>query len=433
MIEAAAIAVLAVAVWGVLRGFDVRLVLLAAGLTLGAVGGAVAPVVRTFLETFSNEKFVVPICAAMGFAYVLKHTGCDVHLVRLLIAPVRRVRPLTVPGVVLAGFVVNIPVISQTSTAVCLGAVVVPVMRAAGFGGPTIGATLLFGASVGGELLNPGAPELLTIRDKTGVETRDQIPRMVPLVLVVLAVGTLVFWAREWRTATNPTDPLPEAGPLNPLKATVPLFPLLFLFLTGPPLSLLNIPLPWLAEPKAAAVAGSRLIGLAMLAGVLVAAAVAPRQAGGCMKAFFDGAGYGFTHIVSLIVVANCFAESIKGVGLAARLGELIAAYPGLLEPLAAAVPMGFAAVCGSGMATTQGLYGFFHDPAVAAGVDPVGVGGLVSIGSAAGRTGSPVAAVVLMCGTLTDSRPAELLWKVWPPLLLGVAAAVGCRMAGWV
>src|SRR5207253_1624730 len=83
-------------------------------------------------ETFSSEKFVVPICSAMGFAYVLRHTECDKHLVRLLTAPLRHVRFLLVPGVVLVGFVVNVPVISQTSTAVCIGPVVVPLLRAAG-------------------------------------------------------------------------------------------------------------------------------------------------------------------------------------------------------------------------------------------------------------------------------------------------------------
>ena len=96
-------------------------------------------VVREFLATFSNEKFVVPICTAMGFAYVLRHTGCERHLVLLLVKPLRYVRWLLVPGVIAVGFLVNIPVISQTSTAVCIGPVVVPLMRAAGYSMPTMG------------------------------------------------------------------------------------------------------------------------------------------------------------------------------------------------------------------------------------------------------------------------------------------------------
>jgi DcuC family C4-dicarboxylate transporter len=171
----AALALMAVAIVLIVRGWDVRLVLLAAALAIAAVSGLnsdnplapVAAVVRQFLATFSNEKFVVPICSAMGFAYVLRHTGCERHLVLLLVRPLRYIRWLIVPGVVFVGFLVNIPVISQTSTAVCIGPVIVPLMRAAGYSMATIGACLLLGASVGGELLNPGAPELLTVFDKT--------------------------------------------------------------------------------------------------------------------------------------------------------------------------------------------------------------------------------------------------------------------------
>ena len=180
----------------IVRGWDVRLVLLAAALLIGTVAGDAARVVREFLATFSNEKFVVPICTAMGFAYVLRHTGCERHLVLLLTKPLRRVRGLLVPGVIVVGFLVNIPVISQTSTAVCIGPVVVPLMRAAGYSFPTIGACLLLGASVGGELLNPGAPELLTVYDRTGVSTTRQASEYLPpLVFTQLAVSLVVFWA----------------------------------------------------------------------------------------------------------------------------------------------------------------------------------------------------------------------------------------------
>jgi DcuC family C4-dicarboxylate transporter len=289
---------------------------------------------------------------------------------------------------------------------------------------------------------------LLTVKDKTGVDTREIVPFVLPLVLPVLAVSTLVLWVtiarterRQGRERERPEDtPAPLADtsgadpePLNLLKAVVPLVPLALLFLSGPPLSLFEVPLKWLATEETAKLATSRLIALAMLVGVGAAAAVAPRKAGGCMKAFFDGAGYGFTHVVSLIVVANCFGTGIKLVKLADHLGGLIAAEPALLQPLAGFVPCAFAWVSGSGMASTQSLYGFFHGPAVATGADPLAVGAMVSVGAAAGRTMSPVAAVVLMCGTLTGARPGELLKRVGPALLAGLTAAVALRALGVV
>jgi DcuC family C4-dicarboxylate transporter len=443
----AALAVVVAAVVLVVRGWDVRLVLLAAALAIGAFSGNVPVVIREFLATFSNEKFVVPICSAMGFAYVLRHTGCERHLVLMLVRPLRYVRRLLVPGVIGVGFLVNIPVISQTSTAVCIGPVVVPLMRAAGYSMPTIGACLLLGASVGGELLNPGAPELLTVFDQTGVSPTVQAGEYLPpLVFTQLAVATLVFWVLSlwWERGAeaNPVEEPTTSGArpdqperINLLKALVPVVPIGLLFASGlpAPYKLFDVPNEWVILPKPDGkrdpAYNSRLIGLAMLVGVVVAAVVTPRKSRDCVKQFFEGAGYGFTHIVSLIVTANCFGKAIESAGLARALEQLIAAAPDLMQPLAAFVPLAFAAVSGSGMASTQSLYGFFHGPAVALGLDPVSVGAMVSLGSAAGRTMSPVAAVTLMCGTLTGTNPFTLAKRVAVPLLAGIAVVVALRM----
>ena len=115
----------------VLRRVDVRLTLFSAAMVLGVLAGKPQAIVQTFLATLADFKFVVPICCAMGFAYVLKATGCDRHLVELLIRPIQRVRGLLIPGTVLLGFVVNIPVISQTSTAASIGPVLIPLLLAA--------------------------------------------------------------------------------------------------------------------------------------------------------------------------------------------------------------------------------------------------------------------------------------------------------------
>ena len=442
-----ALALIAVAVAIVFRGVDVRLVLFLCALALGCLAGNLAPIIREFLGTFSNEKFVVPICSAMGFAHVLRYTECDGHLVRLLVSPVQRVRFLMVPAVVLIGFAVNIPVISQSSTAVCLGTVAVPVMRAAGFTPVTIGSALLLGCSIGGELLNPGAPELLTISTDTGVPTTAMLGAILRLVIPSLIVATLVFWAMDlWADSRNKTtskdvvQELTSSGKepqsLNLFKATVPLVPLVLLFVASAPLNWVAIPSEWLlssavksSATKPDTLYSTRLIGLAMLVGVGVAILASPGRILKVMKTFFEGAGYGFTHIISLIVTATCFGKGIEEVGLARNLGDLIAHSAGLLQPLAGLVPAGFAFISGSGMASTQSLYGFFHGPAVSLGQDPIAIGAMVSVGSAAGRTMSPVSAVTLMSAELTGTRPFDLVWRVLPPLVIGLLVTVALRM----
>jgi DcuC family C4-dicarboxylate transporter len=273
-------------------------------------------------------------------------------------------------------------------------------------------------------------------------------------VFTQLVVATAVLWAMSvwWeRTAkaeaveaeeadwhAMPAAPaVAEEAPqrINPLKALVPLVPLVLLFAAAPPFNVIDVPDAWVIAKRADGTRdpaySSRLIGLAMLVGVLVAAAVTPTKARDCVKEFFSGAGYGFTNVVSLIVTATCFGKAIEAAGVARSLGTLIRQAPDLMQPLAAVVPLAFAAVSGSGMASTQSLYGFFHGPAVALELDPVSVGALVSLGSAAGRTMSPVAAVVLMCGTLTGTNPFVLAKRVAVPLLAGIAVVVLLRLAG--
>jgi DcuC family C4-dicarboxylate transporter len=430
--------VIVAAIYSIARGIDVRLSLLGASFVLAGMNGDVTPIVRELLGTFSNEKFVIPICTAMGFAYVLKQTQCDQHLVRLLTRPLQKGRWFLIPGVVCVGFLVNIPIISQTSTAVCIGAVVVPLMQAARISPVIIGASILLGASIGGELLNPGAPELNTVGEKLGVKPTTVVNHLYPLVIPHLIVAGLIFWWMSYRyERRQPSPPTEEEAfvidKANVLRALVPLVPLVLLFLTGPPLNLLQIPEHWVVDAKSKAAYGTRLIGLAMLVGVVVAMLVTPRSINRIPGAFFDGAGYAFANIVSLIVTANCFGKAIDQVGLAKLVGEWISTSVNLLHPISALLPMGFATVSGSGMAATQSLYELYVEPCRTLELDPMDVGGMVSLGAAAGRTMSPVAAVALMSARLTGTSSFQLAARVAPPLILSMALLVVLRMLGVV
>jgi DcuC family C4-dicarboxylate transporter len=439
MTDLAAVAVIVLTVVAILRRAEVRLTLLLGALALGALAGQPQVIVRTFLEYFTREQFLVPIGCCMGFAYVLKHTGCDQHLVHLLVRPLRRVRVLFIPGTVLVAALVNVPIISQSSTAAVVGTVLVPVLRGAGVSAVTTAAALALGASVGGELLNPGAPELRTVSHAVNAPSTECVARIWPLLLVQLAVSVPLFWWLSLRAerAAPPREAAPEdagadAEPfrVNLLKALVPLLPLVLLFLTAPPppWQVLPVPQDWLAQghgAQARAVFDSRLIGAAMLIGVVVAALTAPRKAGATAHVFFEGAGYALARITSVIVAASCFGEGVKMLELARHLAWAIEAERRLLLPSAAALPLGFAWVCGSGMASTQSLFGFFVGPAQAAGTDPLRVGAVVSLAAAAGRTMSPVAAVVLMVTTLTGAEPLAVVRRVAVPLLAGTTAVV--------
>lgn len=492
--QALGIAVIALAVWAIVRELEVRLVLIIAALALGLIAWNPQAVVREFLMTLTNERFVIPLCCGMGFAHVLKHTECDQHLVHLLVRPLTAVRSLLVPGTVVVGFFVNMPIVSQTSTAVTIGSVIIPILVAARLSPITIGAALLLGCSMGGELLNPGAPELQTTvavcqkaaddinqqaahrqttllavsvagqfvlpgdaaaycaaaslnPDRTKVTPLHRpeafnyercVKNIIPLNFLGLAAGTLAFWCLANRFERGQTPPTPTAGDapafqVNLFKAAVPLLPLVFLYLSSYPFEWFKLDPAWVEIPAVDGTPsrgfGTRMIGFAMMLGVVAAALVTPAKLKGVASSFFEGAGYGYAHIVSLIVVANCFGQGIREIGIAEAVGSVIARFPDVLMPFAGTIPLAFAALCGSGMASAQSLMGFFAEPALRLGIDPTHVGAVVSLASAAGRTMSPVAAVTLMCARMTGTKPLDLAKQVAVPLLISISIIIVVAM----
>jgi DcuC family C4-dicarboxylate transporter len=269
------------------------------------------------------------------------------------------------------------------------------------------------------------------------VGSADCVQHVFPLVMVQLGLATAVFWAWSlWAERSKlpeesaaPPEKAAEAPAfrVNLLKAAVPLLPLALLFMTALPQRLFAVPRAWLVGlDERPELYSTRLIGAAMLVGVVAATLLSPRALPGVARAFFEGAGYAFTHIIALIVAASCFGKGVEQIGLAGLLGGLIESFPALLLPSAGSLPLAFGWVSGSGMAATQSLYDrFFAEPALELGIDPVHVGAVVSIAAAAGRTMSPVAAVTLMCASMTGTTPLQLSRRVAGPLLAGTAVMV--------
>ena len=427
----AALSILVVTLIALFKGYEVRLVLLLAALALAALTQQVDKIGITFFQGLADATSIIPICCAMGFAFVLKAFECDKHLVEALSRPLLYAKWLVVPGTIVIGFVVNITIISQTSTSLAVGTVLIPLLRSLGLQGVIIGAALLLGASIGGELLNPGAPELTAIAEKLKMQATALPGFIQEVIFVHLAIAIVVFlWfnRRELRRTESP----PEADrvPINWLSAIVPIVPIALLFLFGPPLKLFTWPEHWLlGKNEPASLYGPRLIGLSMLCGCLAACIAVPRKAGSVGRHFFEGAGYGYTHIISLIVIAKCFSEGIKLSGIADVIGHLANFFPILLLPLAVLLPAFLAFLSGSGIGATQGLYPLLADVAIKQGVDPIHVGVLACIGAAAGRTMSIVAAVTIMCSQLTDSKPVQLSRRVALPLCAGLLALIGIMM----
>lgn len=409
-------------------GFDIRLVLLVAALPLFAATGTLPRMLGKMVAELANPATVVPIGAAVGFAFVLRTTACDRHLVELLLMPIRRVRPLLVPGGIAAGYLINTTIVSQAGTASVLGPILLPLLRAGGLGPAEAGAVLLLGSSMGGELFNPGAVEMRKLADLTGLPGPVLVSRSAGLNLTACSVALVTFWIltlRRRRPTSEPiADPVDDKGPspafrVNPFKAMVPVLPLAILL--GAALLGSRSPLR--------AIEGPPLILAAMLIGVVAAGVASPRAVRSLASAFFEGAGYAYHHVISLIVAASTFAEGVRLSGLIAVVIRAIGGWPDVAMIVGAVAPWGLAVVSGTGIAPAVAIMEFFVPAAGSMGLDPVRLGTVSALGAHFGRTMSPAAAVVMVSSTLAGARSIELIRHVAPPLLAGGVVLIAAAL----
>lgn len=426
MTFALSLIVVAAAVYFMVRRFEVRLVLLASGLVLGLIAGRPLLLFDTFTRAMV-AGMVGPICAAMGFAAVVSATGCDKHLVHLLLMPIRRVRLLMLPGGVLVAYLVNMAVSSQTSTAAAIGPILVPLLLAAGFSKEVAGAALLLGASFGGDLLNPGAQDVVAIASVASVAAPQLSARVIPASVAGAITAALAFaFLNRRREATREVEapPAPEDFRLSLLHALVPVVPIAMLLLAyggATPLAFLIATPPgddW--KPFA----GSLPIVRAMLIGVVLALMVAHRDLQRLTRTMFTGIGEAYGTIISLTITAQCFGAGVAAVGLSAKLLEMARAF-GFLALLAAGFPWALSLLSGSGSGPILTFAQTFL-PGLGPGDDAVRLGALACFGGAFGRTMSPVAAVVVYCSGLVAVSPIALIRRLAPAILAGAVVSFG-------
>ena len=144
------------------------------------------------------------------------------------------------------------------------------------------------------------------------------------------------------------------------------------------------------------------------------------------MKSFFEGLGYAYVHIISLVVTASCFIAGLTEVGLTDRLVKLVSGTGWTAKLAAGFFPGLLAVITGSGIgpsvAFSKAVLPALRDTDLTAALD---LGTLGAIAATFGRTMSPVAAVVIFCATFGGVPPRALIRRTALPLLAGFAAAL--------
>jgi len=248
MLLVATFAIIAVTMWLLVKEWDVRLVLFGAGLALTLLKLKPLVVFDVFLAEMGNGKTIGPICTAMGYAYVLRATGCDRAMVRVLLSPVKRVRWLLIPGG--CAWVSSptsrsrarrrSPRRSAHSRAADAGGGLHPVVAAA---------TLLLGCSGGGSLYNPGDADLVAIHESSKAPMKLALDAMfLPLLagfLTAVAVFTFVENRRRDRAGLPAVEPVPDEVAPAWWKALLPPLPVVAIFLMMPGVFFPVLPAPF--------------------------------------------------------------------------------------------------------------------------------------------------------------------------------------------
>ena len=437
-----AILVVVAAIVLLARRVDVRLVLLGAGLMLCVLAGTPLLAADTFTRGMVTAM-VAPICASMGFAAVIARTGCDAELVRLLLAPLSKVRALALPGGILAAYIVNLAIPSQASTAASLGPILIPLLTAAGFDVAVSGAALILGASFGGDLLNPGAQDVQSIAGVASVSAADISTLVVPASLAGIAAAATAFAlfnrpsapvAPRARTgmdgdgaiesAAGAIESAAGAAPrVNVLKALVPVLPVTMLLLAYAGWE----PMRWLVTiPEGDAwkpLTGALPVVRAMLLGTVVAGALAWRDVRSIARSLFEGMGHAYGSIISLTITAQVFGAGVAAAGIADALLRL-ASGSSALALLSTAFPWALSVLSGSGSGP---ILAYAQTFLASHGADPhlARNAALACLGGAFGRTSSPVSAVVVYSSGLVDRSPLVVLRLVLVPLLIGAAVSI--------
>jgi DcuC family C4-dicarboxylate transporter len=448
------------------RGRDIRMVLFLAAAAMYALRAMHPDAAGQRWNLFGNyflefargmtkPESVVPICTAMGFAYVCKFTRCDAHLVHLLVSPLRYLRPLMIPGGIAVAFIVNSAIVSQTSTVAVVGPVLIPLLLAGGVSKRTAGALLLLGGSMGGELLNPAAVEVTAIKllmmkhSGAAVDATAVVARVLPYNLIASAAALGAFWvmSRRWQrldamvageiVKDEATTPAARAGTIaammdashaepldriHPIKALIPLVPIMLLLFVKP-----HIPLPKaFVSSDSNTMAEQAAIAAAMIIGAAAAAMAALNNLDGIAAAFFEGAGFTFVHVIPVIAGATMFAQGIEINGLMQRLAAALSHAPAVIAPASIAIGWLMAMVTGTAVGTAPLVINIMYP--IAAGAAPASLslaagtraGALAAVAAQFGRTSSPLAPVTMMCAVLSRERPMALVARVLPPLLVG-------------
>ena len=397
----------------IIKKFETRLVLFLSGVVMAALSGKPMDAVTAFSAAMVNTGLVPVICTVMGFAFVMKLTKCDAHLVHLLAGILGRFRVILIPGTVVVTFLINIALPSAAGCGAAVGAIMIPTLIGAGVN-PIMAACAVL-AGTWGSVFNPGSAHVPFIAKLGNTDVMTVIAghtqaAVIGVVIVAVLLTIIARFLKEdgsGETSAGAGIKRDENFQVSFLKAVVPVIPLLLLVLGSKQIKLI----PEISVPAA------------MLIGAALGFAVTLMKVDEISKQFFDGMGSAYGNVIGIIIAAAVFTKGMELIGLTGALITVMKSSEAIARIAATFGPFVIAVLGGSGDAATLAFNGAITPHAAQFGFGILPMGSQAFIAGALGRSMSPVAGVAIVCAGLAQVNPMDMAKRNALPMI--VAAIV--------
>ena len=399
---------------------ETKTVLIGVGLVLCVICLNPLGALESFTKSMTSAGLIKAICASMGFAYVMKVTKCDQHLVLLLTKPMKNIGFFLIPATFVLTYFINIAIPSAAGCSAAVGATMIPLLMASGIR-PAMAGAAVFAGTFGG-VLSPGSAhnifvtdmvkksnEAFTVQDVIGV----QFPNAVAAGIIVSIIA-IIFkdYQKGQDFSIKSSNSAGEATQIkvNLLFAIAPLIPLVILVIGGTGLNKIS----WLAWTKMG-------VAEAMILGAIIAVFITWTSPEKITKEFFNGMGSAYAEVMGIIIAAGVFVAGLKACGAIDAVTEWLKHSQEFVRYGGTFVPYVMGTVTGSGDAATMAFNQAITVHASELGFEQSKLGMAAAISGALGRSSSPIAGAAIVCAGLAMVSPVEIAKRTAPAMAIAV------------
>jgi C4-dicarboxylate transporter, DcuC family len=416
MIGIGAIVVIAV-IYLLLKRHESRMVLIGAGILMAIVAGKPMAALDAFAKSMTNAGLITSVCSCMGFALVMKYTGCDKHLVELIGKLLKKMGFLLIPGATIATFIVNIAIPSAAGCTAAVGVILIPILMSAGVHPAMAAAAVKSGTF--GSMLSPGLVHNAVIAKLANVPVTEVISRHMASVVfgMLIAAATLTVLAivlKENKGHEPETAKINDDFNVKLIYAAMPLLPVIILLLGSTKV----VPALAMDVPNA------------MLIGAVVSLLITRSNPTELTKSFFDGMGNAYANIIGIIISVGVFVAGLDALGLVKALIATMLNSTGIIKVAATFGPFLLALISGSGDAATVAFNEAVTPHAAEFGLRAIDMGSMASLAGTLGRTISPIAGATIIAAGIAGVDPMEVCKRnglgIFIALLVGMVLLLG-------